>query len=128
LAAAIGTANLGTRVSASGQAVLTDPAGVAFTFNFGLAGVLDANGDVGGNVNFVFGQALAQVWGAAPGVTSIHLMGTVAAITVAAEGTMTLEGQWTEKDFARGGAVAFVEENVPFRIKVNPDLRHFTLQ
>jgi hypothetical protein len=41
---------------------------------------------------------------------------------------MTLEGQWTEKDFARGGTVAFGEKNVPFRIKVNPNMRHFTLQ
>jgi hypothetical protein len=125
-AASVTAGAAAAQVNGGGRAVLTDPAGNTLTF--GVAGVLHANGSVGGAVNFVFGPAFAQAWGAVPGVDALHLSGTVTARTVAEDGTVTLQGQLTEKDVARGGGVVFVEENIPFKIVVKPGSKQFTLQ
>jgi hypothetical protein len=116
------------QVRGGGQAVLTDPDGNIFSLTFALTTSLPADGSASGVVNFVFGQAFGQAWGAVPGVDAIHLHGTVASFTVAADRTVTLEGQLTEKDSTRGGGVAFIEENVPFRIVLHPGAPQFTLQ
>jgi hypothetical protein len=107
--------------------VLTDPEGNSFPLTFGLTGLLHADGPANGVVNFIFGSAFGQAWGAVPGVDTIHLQDTVTSVTVAADGTVTLEGLLAEKDFARGGGVVFVEENIPFTIVVSPDSGQFTL-
>jgi hypothetical protein len=114
-------------VNGGGQAVLTDPAGNVFPLSFGLKGVLNADGSARGAVNFVFGPAFAQLWGAVPGVDTIHLHGTVTTVAVANTGAITLQGTATEKDFARGGGVAFVEDDIPFTVVVRPDTGGFTL-
>jgi hypothetical protein len=91
------------QVHGGGQALLTVPGGNVFALTFALTASLQAEGSAGGVVNFVFGEGFGQAWGAAPGVDAIHLQGRVTSSTVAANGTVTLEGQLTEKDFARGG-------------------------
>jgi sugar lactone lactonase YvrE len=108
------------QIHGGGQALLTDPAGQDFPLTFGLTGLLHADGPARGVVNFFFGLAFGQAWGAVPGADSIRLEGTVTSFTVAADGTVTLEGRLTEKDYARGGGVAFIEENVPFMIVLRP--------
>ena len=69
----------------------------------------------------------ARLWGAVPGADTIHLQGTVTSFTVAEDGIVTLEGQLTETDVARGDGVAYVEEDVPFQVVVSPDSWRFTL-
>lgn len=119
---------VGTRVHGGGRALLTDPSGATFPLTFALEAMLRSDGSARGTVNFVFGPAFGQSWGAVPGVNSIHLKGTVTSVTVAEDGGVTLLGHLTEKDYARGGGVAFIEEYVPFQIVVNPDSLQFTLQ
>jgi DNA-binding beta-propeller fold protein YncE len=116
------------QVHGGGQAVLSDPDGNAFPVTFGLTGLRHSDGSASGVVNFAFGPAFSQLWGAVPGVASIHLHGTVTSITVAADGTVALEGQLTEKDLGRRDGLVFVEENVPFKIVRRPGGRQFTLQ
>src|SRR5262249_21155553 len=119
---------LATHVNGGGQATLTDPDGNTFPLALGLAAVLRADGTAHGTINFVFGPAFSQLWGAVPGVDTIRLSGAVTAITVAEDGTVSLEGLTTEKDYARGGGIAFVEENIPFRIVLHADSGQFALQ
>src|SRR5262249_40612284 len=86
------------QVSGGGQARLTDPDGNVFPLTFGLAGILHADSSAQGTVNVVFGPAFGEAWGAVPGVDHIHLSGTVTSLTASADGSITLEGQLTEKD------------------------------
>lgn len=126
------TVDVSRRVTASvlggGRAVLTDPSGQTFGATFGLAAVRRADGSADGVLGFAFGPAFGQAWGAVPGVDRIQLLGRVTSFTVAADGTVTLAGLLTEKDFARRGGVAFVEKDVPFRIELRPGSTNFTLQ
>lgn len=126
--AATAAGSAGHQVHGGGQALLTDPNGTVFPCTFGLSGLLHADGSAGGVVNLVFGPAFSQAWGAVLGVDAIHLQGTVNSFTVTADGTVTLEGQLTEKDLTHVAGVVFVEENVPFQIVVGLDSWQFTLQ
>jgi sugar lactone lactonase YvrE len=114
-------------VLGGGRALLTDPAGDTFSAAFGLAAVRRADGSADGVVDFSFGPAFGQAWGAVPGVDRIQLHGRITSFTVAADGTVTLEGRLTEKDFDRG-RVVFVERDVPFRIVIGPHSTSFSLQ
>jgi ELWxxDGT repeat protein len=105
-------------VRGGGLARLTDPDGRVFPLLFVLTGRLHSDGTASGSVNFFFGPAFGQAWGAVPGVDAISLHGTVTSFTVDTAGTITLEGQLTEKDYSRSGEVVFGEENVPFKIVV----------
>ncbi len=127
-AASASSATAAAHVNGGGQAMLTDGDGNVFSLSFGLPGVLNANGPAHGVINFVFGPAFSQLWGAVAGVDSIHLWGIVTTVTVGDDGTITLEGQVTEKDFSGGDGMVFVEENIPFTIVVSPDSSQFTLQ
>ncbi|MBY0456287.1 MAG: ScyD/ScyE family protein [Gemmataceae bacterium] len=115
------------RVNGSGRATLTAPGGQTFGVAFGLTASREADGDVGGIVNFSFGPAFGQAWGAVPGVDRIQLHGRVTAFTVAADGTVTLTGRLTERDFSRGRLV-FVERDIPFRITLRQGSNQFTFQ
>lgn len=115
-------------VLGGGRATLTDPDGQAFPLTFGLTGRLRADGSAGGVVNFLFGPAFGQAWGAVPGVDGIHLHGRITSFTAAADGTVTLEGRLSERDFARGRGVVFAEEDIPFRIVLRSGSTGFTLQ
>jgi hypothetical protein len=110
------------------QAALTDPSGHSFGAAFALAAVRRADGSAEGTVNFNFGPAFGRAWGAVPGVNRIHLFGRITSYTVAVDGTVTLDGRLTEKDYASEGGAVFIEENVPFRIVLRPGSMSFTLQ
>jgi hypothetical protein len=89
--------------------------------------VATARQAAGGVVNFVFGPAFGQVWGAVGGVGTIHVHGPVNFVTAAADGAVTVKSQLTEKDFSRGDGVILVEDNIPSTIVVSPGSWQFTL-
>ena len=117
-----------TTVKGGGVALLTDDSGlitpntVNYSIQFGLSGVINADGSAVGHVNFVFPLPFAGVWGAVPGVTRIHIAGRVTSAEVLGDGAVVLEGTLTERDYASGQGVVFIEENVPFRIEVGGGL------
>lgn len=117
-----------SHVHGGGQAALTDPGGNVYALSFAIAATLRADGSVSGQIDFNFGPAFGAAWGAVPGVDRIHLHGRITSFTVAEDGSVTLQGLLTEKDFARGGGAVFVEENVPFTIVVCPGSVQFSLQ
>jgi hypothetical protein len=106
-----------TQVHGGGGALLTDPSGASFPFTFTLEAMLRSDG-----------PAFGQPWGAVPGVNGIHLTGLVSSVAVAGDGTITLEGHLTEKDYARGGGVPFTEGDAPFAIALRPGAPQFTVQ
>jgi hypothetical protein len=60
---------------------------------------------------------MADVWGAVPGVVdTFHVYGQVTAGSVAADGTVTLQGTVTEMDFDQGNGRIFIVKNDPFVI------------
>lgn len=106
-------------VNGGGNALLTDTAtDIDYAVQFGLSGVVFANGSANGNVNFVFPPTFSEVWGALPGVDRIHIVGRVTSGHVLEDGTVVLEGTLTERDYTQGLGVVFIEENVPFRIEI----------
>lgn len=111
-------------INGGGNAMLTDDSGVItptpvdYPLQFGFAGVVYADGTASGHINFVFPRPFAEVWGAVPGVDRIHIAGRVTSGEVLGDGTIVLEGTLTERDYARGLGVVFLEENVPFRIEL----------
>jgi hypothetical protein len=112
-----------TTVNGGGGAVLTDTAtGINYPLQFGLSGVVGADGAANGHVNFVFLLPFAEAWGAVPGVDRIHIAGRVTSSEVLGDGTVVLEGTLTERDYTGGQGVVFIEENVPFRIEVGGGL------
>jgi hypothetical protein len=112
-----------TAVNGGGGALLTDTAtGINYPVQFGLSGVVGADGSANGHVNFVFPLPFAGAWGAVPGVDRIHIAGRVTSGEVLGDGTVVLEGTLTERDYTRGQGVVFIEENVPFRIEAGGGL------
>lgn len=107
-------------VLGGGRAVLTDPNGKSFGATFALAAVRRANGSADGFVDFTFGPAFGQQWSTVSGVDRIQLQGKITSFTVAADGTIVLEGRLTQKEFKRGRLV-FAERDVPFRIVIGPN-------
>jgi hypothetical protein len=93
-----------------------------------LGAVLRSDGSAQGSINFVFGPAFGQSWGAVPGVNGIHLTDAAVSLAGAGDGTPALGGRLTEKDYARGGGVAFTEEDVPFTVLLRLGAPRFTLQ
>jgi hypothetical protein len=118
----------GTQVHGGGGALLTDQSGASFPPAFALEAMLRSDGPAQGTINFAFGPAFGQSWGAVPGVTSIHLTGAVASLAAAGDSAVTLESRLTEKDSARGGGVPFTEGDAPFAIALRPGAPQFTLQ
>jgi hypothetical protein len=126
---AIARAQAQTGVDGAGGALLTDAAtGINYPLQFGLSGVIVPDGSARGHVNFVFPLPFAEAWGAVPGVDRIHIAGRVTSGEVLGDGTVVLEGTLTERDYARGRGVVFIEENVPFRIEVGGGLGPQTLR
>jgi len=115
-------------VLGGGNAVLTDGNSHTFPVTFGLAAARRADGSVDGVVDFNFGPAFAPAWGAVPGVDRIQLHGRTTSFTVAPDGTVTLEGRLTRKDFAHGRGGVSVKKDVSFRIVLRPGSTRFTLQ
>jgi hypothetical protein len=107
----------------NGQAALTDPDGNALAF--ALTESPRAEGSAHGVGSLVFEPGFGGAWGAGHDVDAIHLQGGGSSVTLGAAGAVTLDDQLTEKDFARGSGVAFVEENVPFTILASPHSSRF---
>ena len=102
---------------------MTMPDGAVLPVHFGLSGIVRADGTAEGHVNFVFPPPFGDMFG----VGLIHIQGPVTSGSVAADGTIVLEGTLTERDYTHGQGVVFLEENVPFRIEVGGSLAARTL-
>jgi hypothetical protein len=106
-----------TRVHGGGSAIVTDENGNRYTANVGLSAVLDPNGGTHGSVNFDFDPTFSEVWGAEPGIHSIHAVGQVTGMA-AGGGGVILSGTLTETDVAPGRRPLFFE-NEPFEVVIS---------
>jgi hypothetical protein len=106
-----------TSVHADRNSTLTDPTEAFSSLIVTL--MLRNDASTHGPINFIFGQS----WGAVPGMNNIHVTGTVSSMATAEDGTVTLRGRLTERDWDG----VFTKEDVPFRIVLRPGSQ-FTLQ
>ena len=112
-------------VRGAGGASVTDENGYTYTAKVAISALLDPGGATHGSINFVFDQDFSEVWGAEPGIHSIHVVGKVASMTVA-NGAITLAGTAIETDIAPGRSpLVFPDE--PFEIVISAP-NQFTLQ
>jgi hypothetical protein len=116
LSATASAADPTVQVHGGGQALVIAPDD-AFPASFAINGVLNSKGSAHGSVNFVFGPEFSAVWGAAPGVHTIHVWGQVTSITVGDDGTIHLAGTATEVDVLPGEG-KLVSENEPFEVVI----------
>ena len=112
-------------VRGAGGAAVTDENGFTYTAKVAISASLNPSGGAHGSVNFVFGPDFSEVWGAEPGVHSIHVVGKVASMTVA-NGEITLAGTAIETDIAPGRR-PLVFPNEPFEIVISAP-KEFSLQ
>ena len=104
-------------VNGGGHGILTDPDGNTFPIQFAIAANVTDDGSAYGHINFVFRGEMADVWSAVPGeVDLFHVYGQVTAGSVAADGTVTLQGTVTEIDFDQGNGRIFIVKSDPFVI------------
>lgn len=107
----------GTIVSGGGRALVTDPDLAEYTAQFAVAAAVAPGGAAHGSASIVFGPDFSAVWGAVPGVQSIHVWGKVTAVEVDAEGHLMLSGTATEVETVPGSQKV-VFPNEPFVLVV----------
>ena len=119
-------------VSGGGRGFLTGPDATQSSLQFEINAVLNSDGTVKGHASFVFPEAFAQIWGAVPGVTIVHLQGDLTTGSVRPDGKLVLSGPFVETDYSRGEGIVYQEDSrdsgqPPLRIEITPGTQSFTL-
>jgi hypothetical protein len=134
LAAAAQAAPPAASVTGGGQAALIDD-GTESPLQFQIAAMVFDDESAVGHAIFVLRKPFARDWGAVPGVVDLILLkAEIHAGSVAEDGTITLNGEFTEVDISFTEGVVFVEKDTEltslFEIVLGGDLGpgEFTLQ